>query len=180
MHPLNSATGSCLISWFLAAERGRRFLFRTGAAFVSARLGISPIPPISASTLSISSSVGGLIIAGSYVPKTTAQLECLISGRGAKLTTITMDVEKLLDSPSSAEETLTQTLVAAEREITRGQDVLAMTSRKLITGSDEATSLDIGATIARVLVSFVEKLSSQPRYIIAKVFEHQLLFLGMN
>lgn len=114
--------------------------------------------------------MGGLIIAGSYVPKTTAQLKSLISGRGAKLTTITLDVEKLLDSPSSAEETLAQSLVEAEHEIARGQDVLAMTSRKLITGSDEAASLDIGATVATVLVSFVEKLSSQPRYIIAKVF----------
>jgi len=116
-----------------------------------------------------------LIIAGSYVPKTTTQLEYLISGRGAKLATITLDVEKLLDSPSSAEETLAQSLVEAEREIARGQDVLAMTSRKLITGSDEATSLDIGATVAMALVSFVEKLSCQPRYVIAKVFE-SLLF----
>jgi uncharacterized protein YgbK (DUF1537 family) len=117
--------------------------------------------------------VGGLIIAGSYVPKTTAQLECLISARASKITTITLDVEKLLDSPSSAEEILAQSLVEAEREIERGQDVLTMTSRKLITGSNEDTSLDIGATVARVLVSFVEKLSSQPRYVIAKVFEHQ-------
>lgn len=164
----------------LAAERGRRFLFRTGAAFVSARLAISPIPPISASTLSLSSSAGGLIIAGSYVPKTTVQLESLICGRGSKLTTIILDVEKLLDSPRSAEESLIQSLVEADREIARGQDVLAMTSRKLITGSDEVTSLDIGAKVARALVSFVEKLSSQPRYIIAKVFEHRLFYSSVN
>jgi len=124
--------------------------------------------------------MGGLIIAGSYVPKTTVQLESLISGRGSKLTTITLDVEKLLDSPFNAEETLIRSLVEAEREITRGQDVLAMTSRKLITGSDEATSLDIGATVARALVSFIEKLRSQPRYIIAKVFEHRLFYSSMN
>ena len=152
----------------LAVERGKRFLFRTGAAFVSARLGISPIPPISASTLSLSREVGGLIVAGSYVPKTTAQLESLISGRGSKLTTIVIDVEKLLASPTSAEETLKQSLTHAEREITSGQDVLVMTSRKLITGSDERSSLDIGSTVAKTLVSFVERLDSRPRYIIAK------------
>lgn len=172
------STDPSLLPLILAAKQGKRFLFRTGAAFVSARLGISPIPPISASTLSLSSSVGGLIIAGSYVPKTTAQLESLISGRGAKLTTITLDVEKLLASPSSAEETLTKSLFEAEREIARGQDVLAMTSRKLITGSDEATSLDIGATVAKALVSFVERLNSRPRYIIAKVIERRLSHFG--
>lgn len=153
---------------FLAAKRGKRFLFRTGAAFVSARLGISPIPPISAATLSLPSEVGGLILAGSYVPKTTAQLESLVSGRGSKLTTIILDVERLLESPLSAEETLTQSLDLAVREISRGQDVLLMTSRKLITGSDERSSLDIGSTVAKTLVSFVERLNSRPRYIIAK------------
>ena len=104
----------------------------------------------------------------------------MICGRGSKLTTIILDVEKLLDSPRSAEESLIQSLVEADREIARGQDVLAMTSRKLITGSDEVTSLDIGAKVARALVSFVEKLSSQPRYIIAKVFEHRLFYSSVN
>ena len=37
----------------------------------------------------------------------------------------------------------------AEREIARGQDVLVMTSRELVTGADEAASLDIGAVVAR-------------------------------
>lgn len=58
-----------------AAAQGRRFLFRTGAAFVSTRLGIESIPPLSAQQLGISRAsnlLGGLVIVGSYVPKTSS------------------------------------------------------------------------------------------------------------
>ena len=151
------------------AETGKKFLYRTGAAFVSSRLGIPQIPPITAQQLSLSGSVGGLIIAGSYVPKTTSQLEVLREKSGGKLTSIILDVPKLLESEESDKNEITQAVSQAEREISRGQDVLVMTSRELITGDDEAKSLDIGSKVAEALVSFLETLNSKPRYIIAKV-----------
>ncbi|KAI0129789.1 hypothetical protein BJ170DRAFT_577805 [Xylariales sp. AK1849] len=151
-----------------AASGGKRYLFRTGAAFVSARLGIASIPPISAKQLSLSGSVGGLVIAGSYVPKTTAQLEVLRAKSGDRLTSVVIDVRKLLQSDDAARDEMAQAIGIAEREITRGQDVLVMTSRELITGADEAKSLDIGSTVAKALVSFLVNLKTKPRYIIAK------------
>jgi uncharacterized protein YgbK (DUF1537 family) len=151
-----------------AAKSGKKYLFRTGAAFVSARLGIAPIPPISGRTLGLDGKVGGLVIAGSYVPKTTAQLAALVSKSGTSLTSIVLDVRKLLASPAVAEEELKAALGTAESEIARGQDVLVMTSRELIVGGDEAESLNIGATIAKVLVSFLVELKTRPRYVIAK------------
>ncbi|CAM1503131.1 Fc.00g079070.m01.CDS01 [Cosmosporella sp. VM-42] len=151
-----------------ASKAGKRFLFRTGAAFVSARLGIPPIPPISASCLGLPSNVGGLVIAGSYVPKTAAQLDSLRTRSGEKLTSIVLDVRKLLKSEDDASNEVANALAVAEDEIKRGQDVLIMTSRKLIVGADEAKSLDIGSTVARVLVSFLQRLKQKPRYIIAK------------
>ncbi|KAH6890634.1 hypothetical protein B0T10DRAFT_486370 [Thelonectria olida] len=151
-----------------ASESGKRFLFRTGAAFVSARLGIPSIPPISSSQLRLSGDVGGLVIAGSYVPKTTAQLESLRTRSGDRLTSVVLDVRKLLESPEAADEAVSRALATAEKEIKRGQDVLVMTSRELIVGQDEAKSLDIGSTVARVLVSFLQRLEQKPRYVIAK------------
>lgn len=151
-----------------ASDSGKRFLFRTGAAFVSARLGIPSIPPISAGQLHLTRHVGGLIIAGSYVPKTTAQLESLRNLAGKDLTSIVLDVRKLLQSTGDASEEVQRALETAETEIKRGQDVLVMTSRELVVGDDEAKSLDIGSTVARALVSFLEKLKQKPRYIIAK------------
>ncbi|OJD34427.1 putative oxidoreductase ygbj protein [Diplodia corticola] len=151
-----------------ASSKGKRFLFRTAAAFVSARLGIPPIPSISAQQLQLSHEAGGLIIAGSYVPKTTAQLEVLTSKSGDKLTTVVLDVEKLLASPESSAETIAHAITVAEREIARRQDVLVMTSRKLVVGEDAKKSLDIGSIVADALVKFLQQLKIKPRYVIAK------------
>jgi uncharacterized protein YgbK (DUF1537 family) len=157
-----------------ADTAGRKFLFRTGAAFVSSRLGIEQIDAISAQQLSMSGSTGGLIIAGSYVPKTTSQLEVLRERGGEKLTAIVVDVRKLLDSEESADSEIQDAIDHAEKEISRGQDVLVMTSRELVTGEDEARSLDIGSKVAKALVSFLVQLKTKPRYIIAKVSTHPL------
>ncbi|KAK7992817.1 hypothetical protein PG988_001611 [Apiospora saccharicola] len=151
-----------------AGSQGKRYLFRTGAAFVSARLGIAPIPPISAHQLSLSGDVGGLIIAGSYVPRTTVQLEVLRDRSGEQLTSAVIDVRSLLRSDEAGSREMAKALEVAEKEIARGQDVLIMTSRELITGDDEMTSLDIGATVAKALVSFLVGLTTKPRYVIAK------------
>ncbi|CVK96670.1 related to dehydrogenase [Fusarium mangiferae] len=151
-----------------ASQQGKKFLYRTGAAFVSARLGISSIPPLSAGQLGLSKSVGGLIIAGSYVPKTTAQLDSLVQKSGSHLTTITLNVKALLKSDEAAKEDVAKAIDLASQHIKNGQDVLVMTSRELIVGKDEVESLDIGSKIALALVSFLQGLEQKPRYIIAK------------
>ncbi|KAL6920638.1 hypothetical protein ACHAPO_004675 [Fusarium lateritium] len=151
-----------------ASQQGKRYLYRTGAAFVSSRLGISSIPPLSASQLGLSKEVGGLIIAGSYVPKTTAQLDSLVTKSGNNLTTITLNVKELLKSDESAKRDVSNAIELATQKIKSGHDVLVMTSRELIVGKDEVESLDIGSTIAKALVSFLQNLEQKPRYIIAK------------
>lgn len=151
-----------------ASQKGKKFLYRTGAAFVSSRLGISSIPPLSASQLGLSKDVGGLVIAGSYVPKTTAQLDSLVTKSNDKLTTITLNVKALLESDESAKKDVANAIELASQKIKNGQDVLVMTSRELIVGKDEVESLDIGSTIAKALVSFLQNLEQKPRYIIAK------------
>ncbi|KAM0347628.1 hypothetical protein ACHAPU_004641 [Fusarium lateritium] len=151
-----------------AAQQGKRFLYRTGAAFVSSRLGISSIPPLSAGQLGLSKDVGGLIIAGSYVPKTTAQLDALVQKSGDNLTTITLNVKALLKSDQAAKEDVARAIELASQKIKEGHDVLIMTSRELVVGRDEVESLDIGSTIALALVSFLQGLQQKPRYIIAK------------
>ncbi|KAF2627615.1 hypothetical protein BU25DRAFT_410761 [Macroventuria anomochaeta] len=151
-----------------ASAQGKKFLFRSAAAFVSARLGISPIPPITARKLQLSSATGGLIIAGSYVPKTTTQLKALIEIAGDKLTTVELDVNKLLESDASRGQELDHALEVATNALHQPMDVLIMTSRDLITGADERSSLDIGSVVAAALVTFLERLDVKPRYLIAK------------
>lgn len=56
--------------------KGKRFLCRTAASFVSARVGIVPKAPILPKDLGINKERnGGLIVVGSYVPKTTKQVD---------------------------------------------------------------------------------------------------------
>ncbi|ETN46387.1 uncharacterized protein HMPREF1541_00571 [Cyphellophora europaea CBS 101466] len=154
-----------------AQQEGRRYIYRTGAAFVSTRLGIEQIPPLGPKDLQMdttASAPGGLIVAGSYVPKTTAQLESLVQGRGDCLRTITIDVEQLLADPDNTRQTVRSAAAEADKMIVQGEDVLIMTSRKLITAEDEVSSLKIGSTVAQSLVDFMELLEQRPRYVIAK------------
>ncbi|KAJ5161928.1 hypothetical protein N7492_007320 [Penicillium capsulatum] len=156
----------------LAESKGKHFLYRTGAAFVSTRLGIRSKAPISASELHLPSprQTGGLIVAGSYVPKTTAQLEVLTDrlGTAGKLAIIEMNVEDLITSPETASEAVQRVVSETENRLRAGQDTLVMTSRKLVTGADELSSLKIGSAVAEALVSVLQRVEVRPRYIIAK------------
>jgi uncharacterized protein YgbK (DUF1537 family) len=137
-----------------------------------ARLGLDPIPPITAEQLNLSASNnGGLIIAGSYVPKTTAQLHALTSKTPeAEMKTIILDVKRLLSSPETLAAEVASARDQAAAEIAGGKDVLVMTSRELIVGADETSSLDIGSTVAKALVDFLQGFDEKvrPRYVIAK------------
>lgn len=63
-------------SGMIQAElKGKRFLCRTAASFVSARIGIKPKPPICPTDVGLKRALtGGLTIVGSYVPRTTKQV----------------------------------------------------------------------------------------------------------
>ncbi|PLB48139.1 hypothetical protein P170DRAFT_410797 [Aspergillus steynii IBT 23096] len=164
----------------LAEAQGKHYLYRTGAAFVSTRLGIRSKPPISARDLSLPTprTTGGLILAGSYVPKTTAQLKVLTDRRGPsapspraeneQLAIIEISVEELIASPDSAAHVIDSVVRQTETFLSAGRDTLVMTSRKLITGGDELASLKIGSKVAEALVDVLRKVEVRPRYVIAK------------
>jgi hypothetical protein len=99
----------------------------------------------------------------------------LRSRAGSRLTTVELDVEKLLGDKSMDGFEVSKALEVAEYHLTNGQDVLVMTSRKLIVGATGSESLDIGGTVARALVSFLLQLRVRPRYLIAKVNQFSTL-----
>lgn len=112
---------------------------------------------------------GALIIAGSHVPKTTAQLKVLADRRGPHLAVLELNVEELISSEENAAAAVARVVQEAERQLRSGKDTLVMTSRKLITGDDELSSLAIGTKVAEALVSVLQGIEVRPRYIIAKV-----------
>lgn len=156
-----------------ASKTGRRYLYRTGAAFVSSRLGIQGIPPLKfadvrSQATSDAQQRGGLILAGSYVPKTTAQLKQLRERRGDKLAVIELQVAELIESEDSAKAAVKAVVQEATEKISAGQDVLVMTSRTLIKGADALSSLKIGSKVAIALVRVLGQIEVRPRYVIAK------------
>ncbi|KAL1962626.1 hypothetical protein VTN77DRAFT_9340 [Rasamsonia byssochlamydoides] len=153
-----------------AESQGKRFLYRTAAAFVSTRLGVRSKALVTASELNLPAprQTGGLIIAGSYVPKTTAQLNTLIDRRGPHLAVLELNVEDLISSQEHAAAVVTRVVQEAERHLRSGRDTLVMTSRKVITGADGLSSLAIGTKVAEALVSVLQQIEVRPRYIIAK------------
>ena len=78
-----------------AEKRGTPFLCRTAASFVRVRCGIAPHDLIRADDLVGDNPNGGLFVVGSYVPKTTEQVNMLMATAG--LTALEIDVNRLLD-----------------------------------------------------------------------------------
>ncbi|PQK12507.1 hypothetical protein BB8028_0003g11240 [Beauveria bassiana] len=157
-----------------AQQHGRRYLFKTGAAFVSSRLAISPIPPLTLEDLGIDKSAasqsGGLVLAGSHVPKTTAQLERLRERRGNQLHVVELPVTQLVSSAGkeAAEVLVSAAAREASETLAAGQDVLVLTSRELVKGTDALSSLGIASKVAQALVALTGGITTRPRYIIAK------------
>lgn len=157
--------------WGFAKAVGKRCTYRTGASFVSTRLGIRQSPLIAIQQLLIDVSLGrtgGLIVAGSYVPTTMKQLRSLIDGRGPLLATVTLDAELLLAVNDQARHTILEAIKSVNQHIANGKDTLIMTSRKLVVGHDDNSSLNIGGMVAEALVAVLAGLQTRPRYIIAK------------
>jgi uncharacterized protein YgbK (DUF1537 family) len=139
---------------------------------VSTRLGVEPIPPLSAKDLGIERAknpLGGLIIVGSYVPKTTLQIKKLIERRGQELHTVTLQVQELLESTTTAQKAIDSAISEAEKHLNNGEDVLVMTSRDLVKGKDERESLQIGSSVSKAVLEFANGLKVRPRFVIAKV-----------
>lgn len=151
----------------LEAERaGKNYLFRTAASFVSARLGLPPRPLLGAEDLAPAEAGGGLIVVGSYVPKTTAQLQHLLAGH-PEICRIELSVTALLDSVRR-KQTLQAALAKTEAALASGKDAVVFTSRELVQGGDAGASLQIGKWISEGLVELVRALSVRPRFLIAK------------
>lgn len=148
----------------LAAEaRGRRFLCRTAASFVRVRLGLAPQPLLTPAQLALPDSGGGLIVVGSYVPRTSAQLQPLLARPG--VLGIEVSVERLLAGATGEVERVAG---QATQALARGTDVVVYTSRRYVAGEDAGRSLAIGSRVSACLVAIVRAISTRPRYILAK------------
>lgn len=154
---------TCLAIHALIKE-GKGFNFRTGASFVSAFAGIAAKPwkP----TNNHGAKVGGLTIVGSYVKKSTSQLEHLLEKEG--ITSFPISVETIIIDTEGRSIYLHNLIENIINELEKGIDVVVYTSRELISGANADESLAIGEQVTDFLVKLVANINFQPAYIIAK------------
>ncbi|NHN33613.1 four-carbon acid sugar kinase family protein [Paenibacillus agricola] len=150
-----------------AEGQGKAFIFRTAASFVKSYAGITNQDYLPKEKLVASGQEahGGLIIVGSYVQKTTRQLEQLLAYPG--IISLEIDVEQLLD-PTQYGQELGRVITEANRQLAAGSNVVVSSSRRLIAVDNKADNFKISQKVSGALVEVVQSLEVVPKFIIAK------------
>jgi len=149
-----------------AESAGKDFIYRTAASFVRVRGGLGPHPLLSADQLGLyGDQTGGLIVAGSYIRKSSEQINAVISLPG--VTAIEVSVPGLLEEAQRKEE-VNRVSGLVDEVLKQGEDVLIYTSRELVTGKDAVSSLQIGQSISDGVVEIIRLLQRKPAWVIAK------------
>ena len=150
-----------------AVKQGKRFIYRTAASFVKTLGGISDIDYLTPEQMTAKGKehMGGLVVVGSHMQKTTRQLENLMAG--TKIVPLELSVEKILDDETQEEE-IQRVIGEVNRTILGGENVVVFSSRKLIAVEGKDANLKISQRVSSSLVKIVEMLQSAPKFIIAK------------
>ncbi len=156
------------VAGLLRAEaNGRRFLFRAAAGFVKVRGGISDQALLTAPQLYHKgrSTHGGLVVVGSYIQKSSAQLTA-VQGLG-DVVSVELNVTRILD-PSSRATEISSAAQAIDDAIARGRTGLVFTSRAHVTGGTKDETLRIAQAVSSALVEVVQQIQVAPRFVVAK------------
>ena len=147
-------------------REGVASLLRIGPPYLRAHIGQEIAEPVTADRIDFAHQRGGLVVVGSHVPLTTAQIEALQADRPDTVN-VELDVRSLIDDRRGAH--LAERADAVARAIAHGL-VIVHTSRELVTGRDGEESLEIARRVSSGLVELVARVLelSPPRFVIAK------------
>lgn len=148
-----------------AETQGKNYLFRTAASFVKSRIGLRNKSLLDGNKLNIIDNRGGLIIAGSYVNKTSQQINHLM--KETYVDSLEIDALSIL-TKSDNNNIINEISKKVDENIIKGIDTLLYTSRSVILGNDNIPNLDIGNKISIFLANIVKELKGAPAFIIAK------------
>ena len=146
----------------LSAEQdGKVFLYRTSASFVKVRGGVDDRPLLTRSE----SGPGpgpGLVVAGSWVARTTEQVERLAAS--GDVVPVEVSVPLLVSDRTRGQETA-RAANAASKALGRGTGALVYTTRARL---DAADFLGAGRAIMTGLCAVVAGIRHQPGFLVAK------------
>ncbi len=163
----------------IAEQQGKKYIYRATASFIPVRFGLEPYPLLDVQSLGLPENGGGLVIVGSYVPKTTEQVNVLRE-RGLA-TNVEVKVERLLNLEERSGE-IQQAAAQVDLDIRNNRNVLLFTSRQLVSGPDQRLNLQIGQQVSSGLVEILHHLHERPRFIIAKggITSHDIATKGLG
>ena len=164
---VNATTYNDLGVIALASLRSKGpFIFRTAASFINAISSIKLRPLLQKEELlNDNASSGGLVIVGSYVPKTTAQL--VVLKKLSRAVFIEFDVAKMIVS-TSVEKEIIHISSKIDSQIRQKKTVVLYTAREVIKGDTKEESLKIVNQVSQNLIAIVKRLKNRPEYILAK------------
>jgi uncharacterized protein YgbK (DUF1537 family) len=149
----------------LAEATGRRYLLRTAASFVRVRAGLEARPLLAPSEFCGPGPGGGLVIAGSYTRKTTAQLESLLTLPGTE--GIEVSVDALAKADTRARE-IRRAAAAASHALGAGRHAVVYSSRGTESALGAAGDLGAGEVVSAALVAIARTIPVRPRFLITK------------
>ena len=148
-----------------AENAGKKILYRSSATIVPIRAGMESGKIFIPQKSDLAFQNGSLVFVGSHVPKTTRQLNGLLTN--GEYNDIEINVAELLQSGETlplAERISKQT----DQLLSAGYNVVIHTSRMLEKGNDAESSLKINALVSDFLVSIMKGITVRPKLIIAK------------
>ena len=155
-----------------AQDRGRRFVVRAGPPFPRALVGQVPHPPLTGDDLAAvragglaEGAPGGLVVVGSHVARTTAQLAVLVERRSPHQVELDVGAVLALGAAAHVREVAEQTAAALA-----SGDVVVSTSRRLVAPADRDEALAVARRVSTALVEVVQQVLAvrAPRFVVAK------------
>lgn len=162
-----------------AEDLGQRYIYRTTATFIPARIGLADYPYLEPHDLHLPTSQGGLLIIGSYVPKTSQQMQSLFDRE--PVFRLEVNTTNLLNKETREAE-IRSIASLADQSLQAGQDTVIYTSRDLVATDDPDQNLIIGQHVSSGLIEILKQIRVRPRYLLAKggITSHDIANKGLD
>jgi len=168
------------------AKEGKRFLFRSAASLLTAFAQLPP-QPVRAEDMAdyVWDQRPGVVLVGSHVAKTSAQLSCLIAHTDVVPIEVDvrqldiMDIAEFIEAMSRLVESILKQVYAAHAQ---GNNVVIYTSREELQFSSRVERLAFGEYVSALLMRVVRKLPESIGFLISKggITSNDVLSTGLD
>ncbi|WP_195267292.1 four-carbon acid sugar kinase family protein [Eubacterium sp. 1001713B170207_170306_E7] len=152
-----------------AMNQGKNFIFRSAAAITKVLGGVPDKPILSHDELILTENEnGGIIVVGSHVNKTTAQLEEL-KNSSRPIEFIEFNQHRVLEE-NGLEQEVERVVAIVDADIKAGKTVAVYTRRDRfdLDTDDKDEQLKVSVKISDAVTSIITNLSVRPNFIVAK------------